>query len=256
MLNYKVSSMKKKYVCTALLVMNIINTLAWAYFAAATYITDALTTSSMFVYLIIELLAALAMLILIFAAKFKTEEYLSSADTEFIDDDEYWKTGFYYNPTDTRTFVPDRIFTTNYSFNYAKRSAQIFAGALTLLVVGCIIFTVAVMIPYIDVNIDISATDTQVKVASAGYSSELNISDITEIELFDSLPSGNFTKSNGGATDEYLVGVFKSSTYGKCRLYILRDCAPVLMIKTDTQTIFLNSETEGEIEALYERLKD
>ena len=45
----------------------------------------------------------------------KTEEPLS-----YVDDDIYWKNGWYNNPRDRRWVVPSRMCSSNYSFNMGK----------------------------------------------------------------------------------------------------------------------------------------
>ena len=51
-----------------------------------------------------------------------------------------------------------------------------------------------------------------------GYKCSINIGDIQEVQLFDEMPKDNFTRTNGGSTDEYDVGNYKGRTYGKCML--------------------------------------
>lgn len=45
-----------------------------------------------------------------------------------VDDDEYWKTGYYYNPDDKHILIENRMQSGNYTFNYAKKGAWIFTG--------------------------------------------------------------------------------------------------------------------------------
>ena len=144
----------------------------------------------------------------------------------------------------TRTFS----YPTNYSLNYARTGAKIFTGSITAVTLGLLIWTTIVLIPYIHVTIDIRTTNSTVNVSSCGYTSRINIDDITEITLMDSLPDDHFFS--------YLVGKFKGNTYGKCNLYIFNDVSPVLMIKTADQTVFLNSKKDGEIVNLYNAIKD
>jgi len=42
----------------------------------------------------------------------------------YVDDDEYWKTGYYYNPNDNHILVKNRMFDGNYSFNLANSKAR------------------------------------------------------------------------------------------------------------------------------------
>lgn len=61
-------------------------------------------------------------------------------------------------------------------------------------------------------------------------------------QLLNELPDDDFVRTNGGATDEYLIGHFKSSTYGKCEMYVYADSYPVIMIKTRDEVIFMNAK--------------
>mgnify|MGYP000034318842 FL=1 len=73
------------------------------------------------------------------------------ADTQpvFVDDDDYWKTGFYYNPNDPHLFVPDRLCSTNYSLNYARTGAKVFTGTITAILLGTLIWTIVVLAPFL-----------------------------------------------------------------------------------------------------------
>lgn len=53
-----------------------------------------------------------------------------------------------------------------------------------------------------------------------------------------------------------MIGRFNSYDYGKCDMYVLTDYSPILMIKTDDNLLFFNSEDETEIDKIYEELSD
>lgn len=255
-LNYKVNTTLKKYVCTALILLSAVNTIAWSYAAIATLVTSTLLSATTFVYTFIEILSAGFLIVPLIMARHKKDELLSADNNiEYIDDDDYWKTGFYYNPNDRRTFVPDRLQSTNYALNYAKKGAWIFTGTTTAIIIACFIFMAVVLLPFINLHIDTEITDNTFTVSAGGYTSKLNISDITDIQLLDELPKDHFTRVNGGSTDTYDVGIYKGDTYGRCRLYIMHGASPVMMIKTDNQLIFMNSPEDGVINNLYEQLR-
>ena len=46
--------------------------------------------------------------------------------------------------------------------------------------------------------------------------------------------------------DEYSVGNFNVEGYGKCKLYIYNDVKPYILIKSNDEIIFINSENEEE----------
>ena len=255
-INNIVNLTMKKYIASAMLVMSLLNFVAWITFVLMCIIQDTVGDLSFWMYIILQLLSGCTLTVILILARNRKNEMLK-ADTQpvFVDDDDYWKTGFYYNPNDPHLFVPDRLCSTNYSLNYARTGAKIFTGTIAAFTLGLIIWTTIVLIPYIHVTIDIRTTDSTVNVSSCGYTSLININDIIEITLMDSLPDDHFYKYNGGATDSYLVGKFKGNTYGKCYLYIFNDVSPVLMIKTADQTVFLNSKKDGEIVNLYNAIK-
>ena len=256
-INNIVNLTMKKYIASAMLVMSLLNFVAWITFVLMCIIQDTVGDLSFWMYIILQLLSGCTLTVILILARNRKNEMLK-ADTQpvFVDDDDFWKTGFYYNPNDPHLFVPDRLCSTNYSLNYARTGAKIFTGSITAVILGLLIWTTIVLIPYIHVTIDIRTTDSTVNVSSCGYTSRINIDDITEITLMDSLPDDHFFKYNGGATESYLVGKFKGNTYGKCSLYIFKDVSPVLMIKTADQTVFINSKKDGEIVTLYNTIKD
>ena len=256
-INNIVNMTMKKYIASAMLVMSLLNFVAWITFVLMCIIQDTVGDLSFWMYIILQLLSGCTLTVILILARNRKNEMLK-ADTQpvFVDDDDYWKTGFYYNPNDPHLFVPDRLCSTNYSLNYARTGAKIFTGSITAVTLGLLIWTTIILIPYIHVTIDIRTTDSTVNVSSCGYTSRINIDDITEITLMDSLPDDHFFRYNGGATDSYLVGKFKGNTYGKCNLYIFNDVSPVLMIKTADQTVFINSKKDGEIVNLYNTIKD
>lgn len=49
------------------------------------------------------------------------------------------------------------------------------------------------------------------------------------------MPKDSFTRTNGGATEEYNIGNYKGNTYGKCMLFIWNGYGPVVMIKGDNK---------------------
>ena len=70
----------------------------------------------------------------------------------------------------------------------------------------------------------------------------------------DKMPKDSFTRTNGGATEEYNIGNYKGNTYGKCMLFIWNGYEPVVMIKGDNKTVFVNYKEDGEALKLYEQL--
>lgn len=253
-LNHIVNLTMKKYIGTSMLLMSSINAFAWIITAIMVFAAGTLSATAFYIYMFLELICVAGLIPLLMAQRRKNELLTANTEPIYIDDDEYWKTGFYYNPNDRHLFVPNRLQSGNYAINYARTGAKVFVGGITAFVVACIIFAAAVLIPFINVHIDITLSDDTLKIESAGYKSVIDINDIQTIELMEELPKDGFTKTNGGATNEYLIGHFRGNTYGKCNLYLLKGYSPILMIRTEDKTIFVNSENEGEIEKLSKAL--
>lgn len=73
-------------------------------------------------------------------------------------------------------------------------------------------------------------------------------------ELLEELPHDDFSRINGGETEDYLIGHFRGATYGKCDLYIFQSASPILLIQTKDETVFVNTKDTDEIQSLYEKL--
>ncbi len=54
--------------------------------------------------------------------------------------------------------------------------------------------------------------------------------------------------------NEYLIGHFKSSTYGKCELYVYADSYPIIMIKTRDEVIFMNTRDSDDTYSIFESI--
>lgn len=255
-LNQIISTTMKKYKGIALILMSLLNAVAWIYMALSTYISGNYSGTNFFVYIFVQILTVFGLIIPLFLAQQRKKELLAS-DTApiYVDDDEYWKSGYYYNPNDTHLFVENRIQSGNYTLNYAKKGAWIFSGATAALIIGCLIFVFAVLIPLINLKEEITLADNGILTISAGgYTSKIDVNDITEIKLLDKLPDDSFLRINGASMDSYDIGRYEGHTFGKCSLYVFDGYSPILMIKTDDTLVFVNSKEDGEIEGLYGEL--
>lgn len=254
-LNQSICHTMKHYKGCAFLLASAMNATAWIYTAMAFLITHKLQPSTFYVYITVQTLSATGLLIpLLMGQKRKQELLFSDTAPLVVDDDEYWKNGFYYNPSDHRMLVPDRMQSSNYTLNYARRGAWIFSGSITALLLGCFIWVASVLIPFLHVTIDIQLIDDTLQISSAGYSSSLSIDDLRHVELLEELPHDDFSRINGGETEDYLIGHFRGATYGKCDLYIFQSASPILLIQTKDETVFVNTKDTDEIQSLYEKL--
>lgn len=253
--NQAVNNTVKKYIFKGMLITNIINALSWLYIFIEYIGHSRITDADYYVYMGIQFMYTLVILWMIIIIGKKKEEILNR-DNEplYVDDDEYWKTGFYNNPADPKVLVKNRLSDTNYSFNLGNKAGKAIMWSLQAVVAGFIIWFVAIMIPYINVHIDTEIKDNYFTVKAVGYKFSINIDNIEEVQLMDKLPKDSFTRTNGGATEEYNIGNYKGNTYGKCMLFIWNGYGPVVMIKGDNKTVFVNYKEDGEALKLYEQL--
>lgn len=253
--NITMNQIYKKYVSLGLVIMSLFNTVAFSYIVAEYMLHGILYGGDVIVYTIVDLIGSIIMLASFVVARRKRTEVLAADDTPlYVDDDEYWKYGFYYNPNDRHIIVKNRMYDMNYAFNYASRGAQILVALLTVIITASIIFTVAALIPFINIKMDVYIADDTFMAEGGGYKCSINIGDIQEVQLFDEMPKDNFTRTNGGSTDEYDVGNYKGRTYGRCMLFIWDGYSPVLMIKSSNKTVFVNSKEDGYIRQMYDEL--
>lgn len=253
--NITMNQLYKKYVSLGLIMMSLLNTIAFSYVVAEYMLHSTLYGLDIIVYSIIDFTGSIIMIAFFIIARRKRTEVLAADDTPlYVDDDEYWKYGFYYNPNDRHMLVKNRLYDMNYAFNYASRGAQVLVGILTVFITASIIFTVAVLVPFIHVKMDVYITDDTFMAAGGGYKCSININDIQEVQLFNEMPKDNFTRINGGSTNEYDVGNYKGRTYGRCMFFIWDGYSPVLMIKSSNKTVFVNSKEDGYTRQMYDEL--
>lgn len=186
----------------------------------------------------------------------RKKRQIISADTQpvYIDDDVYWKNGWYSNPNDRRLLVQDRICSVNFSSNMAKPAARIFtavvvAACAALLIWMCVMFVKIDFTPT-----ELRITDQRVEITSSLWDTTLERDAIENVELIDELPDDDFRRTNGLDDGRNLIGQFEGKQSGECRLYVRLGIAPILKIETDNLTVFINSSTEGEVQMWYEEL--
>ena len=179
----------------------------------------------------------------------KIEEPLS-----YVDDDIYWKNGWYNNPRDRRWVVPSRMCSSNYSFNMGKPGVRYLTGALGSVIVIGVLWLVVVFFGMDFVRPQLSIDGNQVTVRSAEYGISFDRKEIEDAELLENLPEEDFVRINGLSDSRQLLGKFKGEESGKAMFYIRRGETPVLKIKLPEYTVFINSEESGKVKEWYEEL--
>ena len=133
------------------------------------------------------------------------------------------------------------------------------AGAAAVLctaaVAGILILSVFLM------DLDFSKTELEVSrnkvtVSYSFYDCTFSLDDIQSAELLDELPGDNFSRENGGDTEELLIGHFKGEKTGDVMMFLYRKETPLIRIDLPGQTVFLNSDVEGQTEEWYQLLAE
>lgn len=138
--NIAVNRLIKRAWARAFLGADVWNCVAWLYLALRRICVDpgmAIQAGDWFVYGLLQLAAAIAAL-LPWGNAFQKRRDILAADGQpvEVDDDEYWKNGWYENPHDPHLFVQNRLCDTNYTFNMARPAARWINVGITLVLVG------------------------------------------------------------------------------------------------------------------------
>ena len=74
--------------------------------------------------------------------------WVDAASMRYVDDDVYWKNGWYNNPDDRHILVQDRFNSMNYSFNYGRPAVKVILGILAAAVAGIVIWIVLLLMSF------------------------------------------------------------------------------------------------------------
>ena len=174
----------------------------------------------------------------------------------YIDDDYYWRKGWYNNPNDKRYFVQDRVNSMNYSLNYGHPSAKYVTGGM-LVGTGLLLLWMCILCIRIDFTpIRLTENAAQYSITSGYKTATFALADVESVTLLDNLPDEKFYRSDGSEDNSKLLGNFRGSKTGHCQMYIWIEHPPVLQIKTTDTTIFLNSSNEAQTKEWYNQLND
>lgn len=258
-INEKISRIQKRTWTGALIAAD------YAALAAGLYICIRLLTGrelhfwDYIIYCTIDLLGAAAVITAAVLIRQRRRDVLSQDMHPLItDDDVYWKNGWYYNPGDRHLFVEDRMCSTSYAINMAHPAAKWWVGAAAVIcaaaVAGILIASVILTgLDFSDTELTVRGND--VTVSYSFYSCTFSLEDVQSAELLDELPDDSFARDNGGDTERLLVGHFTGEKTGKTMMFLLKEETPLIRISLPGQTVFLNSDAEGQTEEWYRFLE-
>lgn len=213
-----------------------------------------MTLLSVVLFVILQMLIVSGIVYGMYTVKRKADEILQQDKEKYmVDEDEFWKNGFYYNPKDNRMFVQDRQFGINMTFNMAKKSSWIVTAGIflaTLILVGGSSLEV-LRLDFVETTYEIGE---KFYIHAPSYPKEIEFDEIKSVKLIEELPDVRMSKQVGAATDKYSLGKFHVRNQGSYYLYIYHGYSPIMELETEDMKIYLNSRQEGVIEECYQEL--
>lgn len=248
-LNVKINRMQKNIWSWALVGSGLFNAAAYLILVSGIDSDGWISTGGLVTYCVLETIPGFFLIAGFIYMRIRKEKLLRTNDRPlYIDDDEYWKNGWYSNPNDKRLLVQDWACSWNYTTNMAKPAGKI-CTALVILIVAVGMAWLYVVLWKIDfVPIELNMSGTQVEITS-GYSDyDIAYGDITGVELLDRLPDDDYRRINGGEDQYKMMGRFKGENTGRCRIYLYVGYTPVLEIMTVDGPVYVNSKDGTETE--------
>lgn len=246
-LNVEVNRMQKNVWSWALAGSSLFNAAAYLVVVSGIDETGWISTGVLVIYSIMEAIPGFFLIGGFFYMRSRKEKLLQkNVRPLYIDDDVYWKNGWYSNPNDKRLMVQDWACSWNYTTNMAKPAGKIFMFLAIVFVAVFLVWGCVEMWKIDFVPIEVNPTGTQVEITS-GYSDyEIAYDDITGVELLDSLPDDDYRRINGGEDQHKMMGRFKGEKTGKCQIYLYVGYTPVLEIMTEDGPVYVNSR-DGQV---------
>lgn len=251
-LNLTINQLEKSAWAKSLLTADSLHAVSFLYLFTRICFAGNLYDADWVIFALVQFCSMLAVIILL-SSFFKKKRRLLDSDLAplVIDDDIYWKDGFYCNPNDPHLLVPNRLCETNYTFNMARPAGRIMTFLCYGIGIAGLLFTIYLCIPLISIRLDFSRNGDQISISEGGYHCKFSIQEVESASLLNEMPEGRFIRVGGVSTDNYDIGKYKNRKLGKCMLFLEGSYSPILQIKLKNKTIFLNSKTNGEIEKWY-----
>lgn len=207
------------------------------------------------IYLVLELIPVAILTAGLLWMTRKRQQLLAGDPVPLVvDDDVYWRKGWYENPNDPHWLVQDRLVPCNYSMNMAKLGA--WGGTIALLAgVGVLMVGLCVLFLWADFGgSSVVIAPDRVAVSAFLYDTEVDPQDIQSVTLLEDLPEDSYVRTNGLDDGRRLIGHFRGRESGPCEMYLHTAASPILAVETGEFTLYFNSEDPAETEAWYQAL--
>lgn len=252
-LNLAVNQLEKSAWSKGLLAADSLNAVSFLYLIIRIFSIDHLYNADWIIFVLLQIGSILAFIFPVSSfIKRKRELLATDPSPMVIDDDVYWKNGFYYNLDDPHLLVQSRLSEASYTFNMARPAGKI----ITFLGYGAgifaLLFTIYLCIPLISIRLDVSQNGSKISISEGGYHCTFSLQEVKSASLLEEMPDGRFFRVNGVSTDNYDIGNYKNRNLGKCMLFLENGYSPILQIQLKDKTIFLNSKKNGDVEKWYQ----
>lgn len=256
-INRRLNDLEKRYWSAGFLTESICNDIATLYLIYAGVKNGWISNVDMVIYTVILFLAVVGIFVGYWYLRKVKQAILQMDKTPlFVDDDYYWRNGWYSNPDDSRLFIQDRFNGMNYTTNLGRPVGRcmvggVLAGTMILLVWVCIMMLRMDFVP-----VYLADSGSSFKITSGYTNTEIKKEDIKSVKLLkNGLPKEHFSKTNGSADEKQLLGKFDGAESEKCRMYVWLEQSEVIQIKTKKYTVFMNNKDKDQTTAWYEQLK-
>ena len=123
----------------------------------------------------------------VFYIKKKRNRILQNNETlHYVDDDIYWKNGWYSNPNDKRLIVQDWACSFNYTTNMARPAGKISFAAGIVITIVCLLWVCVLMFRIDFTPIKVSVGSDKIEITSGYSDMEIDIDEVQSAELYQS----------------------------------------------------------------------
>lgn len=254
-LNLQVNQLEKRIYSLIWILADYLNLFSVAAFLYVSATSRWLGGWGIFCYVLIQMIAAGIILTGVIYLGYKKKEIMDKDNNLlYVDDDIYWKNGWYANPNDKRLLVQDRFCSGNYTMNMARPAGKVLTIGGLLSVVALLVFISAVFWKIETTPMYMEVQGTAVVISSPVAEEDFDKKDIISVGLLEDLPDDSFIRTNGVGDKKQSIGKFRGKETGACRMYIYKGYSPILKIELPRFTVFINSKEEGTVEKWYKEL--
>lgn len=193
-LNFRINYLEKRSWSICFLVANICNAIAWLYLAYRMTKEEWIYNLDIIIYATVLCVPVIIAIATAMWTK-KQKDILQKEDKTplYMDDDYYWRNGWYDNPGDPRLFVQDRFNSMNYTTNVGKPAGRYMFGGICIVVVVLLFWMCIVFLRMDFTPIRLVADGTDVRITSGYTNTTMKKKEIRSVKLLENgLPEDHY----------------------------------------------------------------